>query len=274
MKSTNIGIANLVVSNKLKESYFSNNLLEESKKVTTDFFDVVKGSPVLQLEFKVFNNLENKHIENDLAATRYIDSNIKLFEVYTIAEIDAEREKLNKFVLENVVPTITDADYDLNKIELYNAIDTLINESLNDYDKINVDDIHEAFTLVLNHIKTPKKQLVESVEASDEKELNEEVIEIAITKFNEKYDSLNEGDKNLLKKLIKSNVGEKRELLEEYRTDILSILENVNKKEVEDTKREKVLKAIKKISEIKYNSKTINDDIINFHEFKKEIINS
>lgn len=273
MKNTNIGVANLVVSNKLKESYFSNNLIEESKKLTTDFFSVVKSSPILQLEFKVFNNLENKHIADDLAATRYIDSNIKLFEVYTLDEIDAEREKLNKFLLEGVVPEISNVEYDLNRIDLYNAIDNLITESLNDYDKIDVDTIHESFTLVLNHIKTPRKQLVESVE-EQHKDLNEKVIEIAITKFNEKYDSLNEGDKNLLKRLIKSNSGEKKELLEEYRVDILTILENVNKKEVEDEKREKVLKAIKKISEIKYNSKTINDDIINFHEFKKEIINS
>ena len=88
MKNTNIGIANLVVSNKLRDSYFNNSLIEESKKITTDFFEVVKSSPILQLEFKVFNNLENKTIENDLAATRYIDSNIKLFEVYTIDEID------------------------------------------------------------------------------------------------------------------------------------------------------------------------------------------
>ena len=84
MKNTNIGIANLVISNKLKESYFNNNLIEESKKLTTDFLDIVKSSPILQLEFKVFNNLDNKVIENDLIATRYIDSNIKLFEIYTI----------------------------------------------------------------------------------------------------------------------------------------------------------------------------------------------
>ena len=69
MKNTNIGIANLVVSNKLKNSYFNHELIEESKKLTTDFFNAVRNSPILELEFKVFNNLENKTIENDLAAT-------------------------------------------------------------------------------------------------------------------------------------------------------------------------------------------------------------
>lgn len=267
MKNTNIGVANLVISNKLKDSYFSHKMIEESKKLTTDFLDVVKGSPILQLEFKVFSNLENKHIENDLAATRYIDSNIKLFEVHTIQEIDVEREKLNEFLMENAIPNLTEGtyDYDLDRINLYNAIDNLITESLNDYDKIDIDNIHESFTLVLNHIKSPKKQLVETVE---HKPVNEEVIEIAIGKFNEKYDSLNESDKNLLKRLIKSNSTEKQELLEEYKKDTLTILEGVNKNEIQ----EKILKTIQKIKEMKYNHKTINDDIISLHELKKEII--
>jgi hypothetical protein len=265
MKNANIGVANLVISSKLKDSYFNKELLEESKKLTTDFFDVVKSSPILQLEFKVFNNLENKNIENELIATRYIDNNIKLFEVYTISEIERERGKLSKFLLENVVPTITNADYNLKRIELYNAIDNLITESLTDYDNINVDDVHDSFTVVLNHIKSPKKQLIESKEL---KPVNEHVIEIAINRFNEKYDTLNESDKSLLKKLIKSNDVEKQELFEEYKTEMLTILEGVDKSKYEEMAR----KAITKIMGMKYNSNTINDDIISLHEFKKEII--
>jgi hypothetical protein len=266
MKNTNIGVANLVVSNKLKDSYFNNNLIEESKKLTTDFFDVVKSSPILQLEFKVFNNLENKTIENDLVATRYIDNNIKLFEVYTIKEIDAERAKLNAFLLENVVSEIKHADYDIDRITLYNAIDALITESLNDYDKIDVDDIHESFEIVLKHIKTPKTQTL--VESEEPKSVSEEVIEIAIGKFNEKYESLNEDDKNLLKKLIKADKKEKVELLEGYKTECLAILEGVSKDSIED----KILKTIEKIKEMKYGKSTIDDDIIGLHELKKGLL--
>lgn len=273
MKNANIGIANLVISNKLKDSYFNNSLLEESKKLTTDFLDVVKNSPILQLEFKVFSNIENKHIENDLAATRYIDNNIKLFEVYTIAEIETERERLNQFLQEEILTKITEGALtnDLDKINLYTAIDTLITETLNDYDKIDTDAMHEAFTIVLNHVKTQKKKLVESHEV---KPINEDVIEIAINKFNEKYDELNEVDKNLLKKLIKSNDDEKLELLEEYKKECLLVLESVS----EDKKNDKVINGIKKIREMSYGvntnefSQRIIDDIVNLHEFKKAII--
>lgn len=260
MKNTNIGIANLVVSNKLKDSYFNHELIEESKKLTTDFFGVVRSSPILQLEFKVFNNLENKTIENELIATRYIDDNIKLFEVYTIQEIDAAREKLNEFAEGGSIVA------QLERASLYNAIDTLITESINDNDKINVDAIHESFEVVLNHIKTPKTQTL--TETIEHKDVDEAVIEIAISKFNEKYDSLNEADKNLLKKLIKSTDEEKQELLEEYKTECLTILESVKKDSIE----EKILKTIQKIKEMKHNSKTVNDDIIGLHDLKKGLL--
>jgi hypothetical protein len=258
MKNTNIGVANLVISNKLKDSYFNNKLIEESKKLTTQFLDIIKNSPILQLEFKVFNNLENKIIENDLTATRYIDTNIKLFEVYTISEIEKEHNKLNPFLDENI-------ELDSNKVELYDAIGNLIMESVNDCDSIDVDRIHESFSLVLNHIKTPKKQLIENHEVEL---VNSDIIEMAISKFNEKYDSLNEDDKNLLKKLIKSNKKEKQELLEEYKNNSLVILENLNKNNIED----KIAKTIQKIREMSYNSKTIDDDIISLHELKRGLL--
>lgn len=259
MKNANIGIVNLIISNKLKDSYFNNNLIEESKKVTFDFFDIVKNSPLLQLEFKVFNNMESKHIENDLAATRYIDSNIKLFEVYTPEEIDREREKLNKFITEDVVPVNDE------KVLLYNAIDNLIKESLNDYDKVDVDCIHESFEIVLNHIKTPKKVLVEHV---DVEPIDNDVIEIAVDKFNEKYDTLNEDDKNLLKTLIKATDSEKEALLESFKNESLAILEGITKESAKDN----VTKAIQKIKEMIYRKEDADDNIISLHELKKELL--
>ncbi len=258
MESINIGIVNLVVSKKLKDAYFSNNLIEESKKVTEDFLSVVKNSPILQLEFKVFNNIETKHIENDLAASRYIDNNIKLFEIYTNKEIEKEHEKLKSFLTEDV--QVDDA-----KVQLYIAINNLIKESLSNYDEVNVDNIHESFETVLNHIKRPKAM---EAELPESKLINEDVIRIAVDKFNEKYNALNEDDKNLLLKLIKSSSAEKETLLEEYKNESLAILEGLNKESVKDS----VAKAIQKIKEMVFNAQTADDDIISLHELKKSII--
>jgi len=260
MKNTNIGIVNLIISNRLKESYFNDALLEESKKLAFNFFDIIKNSPILQLEFKVFNNMENKHIENDLAATRYIDNNIKLFEVYTIDEIIEERKRVASIISENNI------SLDENKVKLYNAIDDLIMESLTNYDEIDVDSIHESFEVVLNHIKQPKRGvMLEDININD---INEDVIEIAVDKFNEKYDMLNEDDKNLLKILIKSSNEEKKSLLESYKSETISILENINKENTKD----KVAIAIQKIKEMAYKIDNVEDNIINLHELKRELL--
>ena len=265
MKNVNIGIANLIISNKLQESYFNDKLIVESKKIAFDFFEVVKSSPILQLEFKVFDNIEGKYIENELFAKEYIDNNIRLFEVYTLDEIEAEHKKLDTFLLEDVVGKINDANYDIKKIDLYNAINSLITESLKLNDEVDVDNIHESFVFVLNHIKTEKKSLIEAV---DIELINEDVIEIAVEKFNEKYKSLDEGDSSLLRTLIKSTAGEKKELLETYKTDTLTILEGIDKENVQDN----ISKAIQKIKEMVYNRKNVDDNIIGLHELKKELL--
>lgn len=259
MKNLNIGIINSIVSNKLKESYFNNNLIEESKKLTYDFLDIVKSSQILQLEFEVFNNLENKFIDNDVTAARYIDNNIKLFEVYTLQEVKNEHKKLKPFLNENA------DSIDDYKMQLYNSINTLIKESLKSNDEINVDKIHESFTFILSHIKEPKKTTISEI---DNKSLNEDVIEIAVNMFNEKYKSLNEEDLNLVHNLIKLNENDKKNLLESYKNETISLLEAINSEAAKDN----ILKSIQKITAMKFNKFSVDDDIISLHELKKNLL--
>lgn len=254
MKNVNVGIANLVVSEALKSAYLSSNSINESQKLTRDLFDVIKSSPILQLEFKVYSNIENKHIDNDIIASRYIDNNIKLFEVYTLKEIQREHDKLIPYITEEIVNKRT---------ELYNAIDTLIKESLNDYDKIDVDKIHESFTLVLNHVKEPK--VINEVK---DEVINEEVIKIAVDRFNKKYGSLNEDDKGLFSTLVNSTSEEKEVIFESYKSEVLSLLESKNN----DETKESIQKAINKIKEMVSSSGVVEDNIIKLHELKHQIL--
>jgi hypothetical protein len=265
MENVNIGIANLIISNKLRESYFNDKLIVESKKLAKDFLDVVKNSPVLQLEFKVFNNIENKYIENEQAATRYIDNNIKLFEIYTIEEIHEEKQKLNNFLTEDVVPVLNEAEHDLDRVSLYGAIDDLIRESLGISDEVDVDKLHEAFATILTHIQKPKKTLTENV---DIEEINENVLEIAVNKFNQRYAGLDDNDRNLVNALIKANNNDKQQLLETYKTETLEILNEIE----EETNKENIEKAVKKINEMRFDKDTVDDNIIELHELKKELV--
>lgn len=258
MKNINIGIANLILSNKLKETYFDNNLNEESKKNVSDFIQTIKNSEILQLEFKVFDNIENKYIENELLASKYIDNNIKLFEVYTINEIENEREKLKLFINEYSIPL------DNDKVLLYNAIDNLIEESLTDYKNIDVDNIHESYTFILNHLMKRKESLIEE----NLEYVNEGIIEIAVDKFNQKYDKLTEDEIKLIRSLVTESDANKKELLETYKEQTINMLENVNNENV----KENIKKAIQKIKEMKYDKSNVNDNIISLFELKKSLL--
>ena len=231
--------------------------INESKKLTNKFLDTIKNSPLLQLEFKVFNSIDCKHIENESIATRYIDNNIKLFEIYTIEEIDEERGKLNEFLGEDKTP-------DNDKVELYEAIDILISESLECPDSVDVDRVHEAFVVVLNHVKKPKNEIINENELID---IDEDIIEIAVDKFNERYSTLNENDKNLLQELIKSDNEKKESIFNEYKENCLKTLNEIDDKETHDS----VAKAIKKIDEMSFTPENINESIIDLYELKKEL---
>lgn len=257
MKNYNIGIVTTTLLTNIDD------ILNESTDINVESFaklmDVIKSSPILQLEHRVLNNIENKYIDNDAMALRYIDKNIKLFEIYTIDEIDAEREKLKPLIDENMIPQN-------DRVKLLSAIDVLITESLDDYDNIDVNDIHEATEHILSHLKTSKKLTNEN---QYNELINEEVLRIAVNKFNEKYESMNENDKQILNQLI--DVGDdtnKKDLLESKKKDVLTIL---NELKTNNT-QENIDKAILKINEMKFNDETFTDDIIKLHELKQELI--
>jgi hypothetical protein len=85
----------------------------------------------------------------------------------------------------------------------------------------------------------PKKQIILEIklnemllDGSHQYELEDSsnlMYKVFVDKFNEKYAGLNEDEKNLLQLLIKTNDKEKKELLESYRTESLTLLEAINK---------------------------------------------
>lgn len=256
MKNINIGVANLVISDLLKESFFNESLLTEAKKITSVFFKTIKSSPLLMLEFKVFDNIENKQIDNDVLGTRYIDNNVKLFEIYTIDELHEENEKLKQFLV--------DVDYtklNENKLKLYNSISTLIEESLKIGDDVNIDAIFDSFTFVLNHLKDNKKKNEPLIYEN----INEDVIKIAINKFNEKYNDLNENELNLFKKLINSSTNEKQQIFEEYKNKNIDKLKLL----VGNSYDDKINESLNKINKMDFNVETADNDIIKLFELNK-----
>ena len=60
MKAINIGIVKAVITKKMSNNFLSEGNVDVSKNDATKLVDIVKNSPLLQLEYKVYDRLEKK----------------------------------------------------------------------------------------------------------------------------------------------------------------------------------------------------------------------
>jgi hypothetical protein len=255
------GLVNSTTSLYLNESKLTNDL--------KDFLKVVKSSPVLTLEYIVYKNIENKYIADDVLATRYIDENISLLKKFTKKEIISENNKLSAF----------ERDYQISqqKEKLYESISTIILENTSDNRFKNVDKIHGAFENVLNYIKNNKsnQELNENKSIFEEykdKYLNIDfVFNNAIKKFNEKYSHLSEGEKRILKVLIKEDNTEKEKLFNTLINESLDKIENLLVTEESAEVSNKLQKVKQKINEMKFNEESLIDDIVKINTLKESL---
>lgn len=258
MENLNFGIAKNAVFGKIKNEFISNDSVNESKEISSEFISIIKESPILQLEFEVYKNLENKHIENDVIATRYIDSNVSLFENYTRDEVLDENKKLEKFVKDSE-----------EKNNLYESINELILQATKSDETPNIDKIHESFTIVLEHIKSKKeKDLIKESKAIIPEGVDRgDLIKIAITKFNEKYSNLNESEKTLLKNMVMGSDKEKKEIFESLKKTNLDTLGEIEKNGIAD----KINETIDRIEKMNFSSESSIKDIVSLFELKNNL---
>lgn len=244
------------------------NLSESDYNVFQKYKNFISNSQILLNEQKVYNNLKNKTIDDTVLAMRYLDENIKLFEIYTLNEFDNEHSRLETIIADS---KLFESDNTLiNENSLYNAVITIIRESLTDYEDKNVNNLFEAQTTIINHIKSKKEPYTE-IDTDSNQTLNETIIEIAINKFNEKYNTLNEGDLNLIKTLSGNNYSKKLEIYETYKLKALELLNESITDDISSTTKEYVDKSINKLNTHKPEINTINEDIIKIYDLISEI---
>lgn len=263
MKNVNLGIAKGVIKSKLNEDFVKNDNFGVSKTIANEFISLLKESEILTLEFKTYKAIENKNIKTPSLAIKYIEDIAKLFESYSKQEILAEHKKLERFIDEQA------AFLDKDKKELYNSINTIICEYSNSNDIPNIDAIHDAIEIITEHLCKEKTSSLNEEKVNSELEIHEEkILSTAVDKFNKKYSSLSEGEKELLKKLIFSNEKEKKDLFESLKSESVSILEETDKNGNED----KVLIAIEKIKKMEYNEDSLIENVVSLNNLKTDLL--
>lgn len=204
----------------LVESVMTKN--KDKKDLFKSYVKTIKENEILKNQFLVYNLIENKIEPNESKARTFLDECLSILSKYNTSEI----LKANKQLVENI---LFEFDNDYDKKELHENISTLI--CVGKTPK-TIDTIVEAKAYVLNYIVN--NTIKESSEGYGLP--NSVVSKIMVEKYNEKYSSLDESEKEILKTLIDSDSDKKKEV---YANAVRECIDLINEKLVEsdlDTK--------------------------------------
>ena len=187
---------------------------ESNKNLFKNYVKAIKENEVLKTQFLVYDNIENKIEENELKANLFIQENIALLDKFSKKDIMEANSKLIK-------PVKSKQDEHPNEKDgLYENITKLIFTNKNTK---TIDTIVESMSFIIDYIKNNKTKTVnKSFDLP-----NSMLSKIMVDKYNEKYASLSETEKKILKVLINSDDVKKKEV---YSNVIRECLDMINEK--------------------------------------------
>ena len=215
-----------------------------NKQIFKKYIKTIKENEVLKTQFLVYNNIENKVETNELKAILFLQENIALLSKFSKEEL----LEANKLLVQPILESTSD-DYPNQK--LHEDIATLIFTEKNSK---NIDAIVEATANIIDYMKNNKeKEVKESIELP-----NSMLSTIMVDKYNEKYATLDESEKAVLKALIDSDDEKKKEV---YSTTIRECIDLINEKLKESSleAKDKLLKVKDKLLNDK---QEINEDFV------------
>lgn len=266
----------------IKSSLFTN--LNESASIK-QFVGILKESRLLKTVFSIYDNLENKQITNEDLAIKYIDENIKLIKGWSKEQFSDEMKKVSS-LMENKQVLAT------KKNPLYEQIHVMLYESMVSTKKsTNVNKLHDAFSFVLEHLKTNGAQTItesdlEMPEMPEQKEMISFILNKAITEFNKKYKGLlSEEELKILNSVMagdESNMSSTFTNIKESALTSLKQFKNelesqdksamqIHEQRETDEVIENTSKSITNIEKLKFNESTFVKDVTDLISLKEEL---
>ena len=200
----------------LVEGMVSKN--DEKKKLFKKYIQTIKESKILKTQFLVYSNIENKLESDAMSANIFVSENIKLLEKFKTNDIIEENKKL----------LALSKDIDSRLTETYNDTLSVLHESISNIiftkrTPNNIDEITKNTKNILDYINTNKaKEITEAIDLPLSM-----VSTFMVDKYNEKYSSLDESEKEILKTLIDSDDDKKKEI---YSSTIRECISLINEK--------------------------------------------
>jgi hypothetical protein len=238
----NFGHIKSVYNTLLAESVMSED--KPKKDLFKNYVKSLKENEILKTQFLVYTNIEQK-VEKDInKANMFVKENIDLFSKYDKKEIFEANSKL-------VQNLLFEKDVLDDKKELYESISTLIFTSKSPE---NIDVIVEATSKIIDYIINNKEKVIsESIELP-----NSMLTTIMVEKYNQKYSTLDESEKQILKVLIESTDEQKKEV---YGKVVRECIDLINEK-LEGSDLETKDKLLRVKDRLLNDKQEINEDFI------------
>lgn len=228
------------------------------KKLFNKYVANLKENEILKTQFNVYTSIEGLIEENQFKASEKIKLNVDTLKNFKKEDILESNNKL----IELLGDTNIDQAYD--KESIHETISNLIfSDDINGY----VDSLNEAVEYVTSN--TPK-EVFESAGIP-----NSILTSIVVDKFNDKYGSLDESSKKLVKLVFEGTEEDKVKLFKESISDCLELInEKLNNEEnkVEDLDvREGLLSAKENLLDREYKKDSFEKDMVKIINLRNDL---
>lgn len=207
------------LKNKFTQIYVESHINGDNKgkELYKRFLEVLKESETLKSYFIVYKNLENKTVSNEFEANEYLKENLTVLDKFRgDKSIVSETQKLINLLENNDIEVGTDIPSNFNK-----SLHTL---TTNTRDINNIDSIHEAKVSLVKYLMEEKTKLEDDSDLVRENIDVNKFLNIATEKYNEKYSTLSEEEKRIIKVIREGNDSEKEELLRSMIKETISLV--------------------------------------------------
>lgn len=203
-------------------------LMKENKSTTLEkYIKKTSTSPDLKKQQLIYKNIQEcKPFEKERLAERFINQNLSMFKNSNWDDMIFENKQLRYNLLG--APDVSHVAANNNDGKLFEAINTLI-EAVSNKRFSKFEEEGQAYEFILEHLTREVVEGEESKEKTDSPELKEAwrfVTKLAVNNFNERYEHLNESEKDILAVLL-SNDKSKVEFLEEVKKENIVLINSL-----------------------------------------------
>jgi hypothetical protein len=242
------------VKSKLNKAY-SQDLIENTskyKKLYEEFLKTIKSSPILMLEYTIYENLKKHNLEYN-ESLRFIEANISALSKIDKTELLKENKKLEKFDLKGI-------ELSEDKIILNKNIENVINESV--FKKItNVNKLHESVNFLIESLTKKDETKLEKTENGFKVS---HIFHLAKKKLEEKFSNLQPDEMEIISTFIKGDEKKKKTVFENYKKTTKNFLLN----EKDSISSEVLTETFDFIDNLEYESGTAINNLSKLFEIK------